>query len=93
MPCSFGLVWLISHAESTVGWFGVREKYCSLADKTWLINQIRPSEQTDNDYVPQVNQEKLLLSTPSFLVYFRKSLYKINRESLFSKKNIWLSSS
>ena len=31
--------------ESTVGWFGVREKYCSLADKLWLINQIRPSEQ------------------------------------------------
>ena len=45
MPCSFGLVWLISHAESTVGWFGVREKYYLLADKSWLISQIRPSEQ------------------------------------------------
>jgi len=32
-------------AESTVGWFGVREKYYSLADKPWLISQIRPSEQ------------------------------------------------
>ena len=32
-------------AESTVDWFGVREKYCSLADKPWLISQIRPSEQ------------------------------------------------
>ena len=32
-------------AESTVGWFGVREKYYLLADKTWLISQIRPSEQ------------------------------------------------
>jgi len=30
--------------ESTVGWFGVREKYCSLADKPWLISQTRPSE-------------------------------------------------
>jgi len=30
--------------ESTVGWFGVREKYCSLADKPWLISQIRPKE-------------------------------------------------
>lgn len=34
-------------AESTVSWFGVREKYYSLADKPWLINQIRPSEQAD----------------------------------------------
>ena len=34
--------------ESTVGWFGVREKYCSLADKPWLISQIRPSEQAVN---------------------------------------------
>jgi len=32
-------------AESTVGWFGVREKYCSLADKLWLISQTRQSEQ------------------------------------------------
>jgi len=31
--------------ESTIGWFGVREKYYSLADKSWLINQIRQSEQ------------------------------------------------
>jgi len=31
--------------ESTVGWFGVREAYCSLADKPRLISQIRPSEQ------------------------------------------------
>jgi len=31
--------------ESTVGWFGVREKYCSLADKPWLISQIRASDQ------------------------------------------------
>ena len=36
-------------AESTVGWFGVREKYCSLADKPWLISQIRPSEQADSE--------------------------------------------
>ena len=34
-------------AESTVGWFGVIEKYCSLADKTWLISQIRPNEQAE----------------------------------------------
>ena len=34
-------------AESTVGWFGVKEKYCSLADKPWLISQIRPSEQAE----------------------------------------------
>jgi len=32
-------------AESTIGWFGVREKYYLLADKSWLISQIRPSEQ------------------------------------------------
>ena len=32
-------------AESTMNWFGVREKYYSLTDKSWLINQIRPSEQ------------------------------------------------
>ena len=32
-------------AESTDGWFGVREKYYSLADKPWLISQIRSSEQ------------------------------------------------
>jgi len=31
-------------AESTVGWFGVRKKYYSLADKPWLISQTRPSE-------------------------------------------------
>jgi len=37
-------------AESTVGWFDVRKKYCSLADKQWLISQIRPSEQADNLY-------------------------------------------
>jgi len=35
-------------AESTVGWFGVREKYCLLADKSWLISQIRANEQTDD---------------------------------------------
>ena len=35
-------------AESTVGWFGVIQKYCSLADKPWLISQIRPSEQAAN---------------------------------------------
>ena len=34
-------------AESTVGWFGVREKYGSLADKPWLIGQIRASEQAE----------------------------------------------
>ena len=34
-------------AKSTVGWFGVREKYCSLADKTWLISQIRLSERAE----------------------------------------------
>ena len=32
-------------AESIVGWFSAREKYCSLADKPWIISQIRPSEQ------------------------------------------------
>jgi len=32
-------------AESTVGWFNVREKYCSLADKPWLISQIQASKQ------------------------------------------------
>jgi len=32
-------------AESTAGWFGMREKYYSLADKPWFISQIRPSEQ------------------------------------------------
>jgi len=44
-------VWacLVAMAESTVGWFGVREKYCSLADKSWLISQIRPSEQADRN--------------------------------------------
>ena len=31
-------------AESTVGWFGVREKYYSLTDKPWLISQISPNE-------------------------------------------------
>jgi len=31
-------------AESTVGWFGVKEKYCSLADKPWLISQIQPGK-------------------------------------------------
>ena len=31
-------------AESTVGWFGMREKYYSLVDKPWLISQIRPSK-------------------------------------------------
>ena len=36
-------------AESTVVWFGVREKYCSLADKPWLISQIRSSEQAGGD--------------------------------------------
>ena len=28
-------------AESTVNWFSMRKKYCSLTDKTWLISQIR----------------------------------------------------
>ena len=28
-------------AESTIGWFSVREKCYSLADKPWLISQIR----------------------------------------------------
>ena len=37
-------------AKSTVGWFDVREKYCSLADKPWLINQIRPNEQADDRF-------------------------------------------
>ena len=31
-------------AENTVGWFGVREKYYSLADKPWLISQMRASQ-------------------------------------------------
>ena len=31
--------------ESTVGWFGVGEKYYLLADKLWLVSQIQPSEQ------------------------------------------------
>ena len=30
--------------ESTVAWFGVREKYRLLADKPWLISQIRPNK-------------------------------------------------
>jgi len=33
--------------KSTVGWFGVREKYCSLAEKPWLISQIRSNEQAN----------------------------------------------
>jgi len=33
--------------ESIVGRFGVRKKYCSLADKLWLISQIRRSEPAD----------------------------------------------
>ena len=37
-------------AESIVGWFGAREKYCSLTDKSWLISQIRPSEQAEYSY-------------------------------------------
>ena len=37
--------------ESTVSWFGVREKCCSLADKPWLISQIRPNEQADDGHV------------------------------------------
>jgi len=34
-------------AESTVDWFGVREKYCSLADKPRLISRIRAAEHAD----------------------------------------------
>ena len=34
-------------AESTIDCYGVREKYCSLADKPRLINQIRAAEQAD----------------------------------------------
>ena len=34
-------------AESTAGWFGVREKYCTLADKPRLISQIRADEQAE----------------------------------------------
>jgi len=33
-------------AESTVGWFGVREKYCSLTEKIWLISQTSPNERS-----------------------------------------------
>jgi len=35
-------------AERTVGRFGVKEKYCSLAEKIQLINQTSPNEQGDN---------------------------------------------
>ena len=35
-------------AESIIDWFGVGKKYCSLADKSWLISQIQPNEQADN---------------------------------------------
>ena len=38
-------------AKNIVGWFGVREKYCSLTDKSWLISQIRPSEQADSQQI------------------------------------------
>jgi len=31
--------------KNTVDWFSMREKYCSLTDKSWLISQMRPSEQ------------------------------------------------
>jgi len=39
-------------AESTTGWFGVREKYCSLTDKPRLISQIRAAEQADSPHYP-----------------------------------------
>ena len=32
--------------ESTAGWFGMREKYCSLTDKPRLIGRIQTAEQT-----------------------------------------------
>ena len=34
--------------ESTIGWFGVKEKHRSLAEKVRLISQINPSEQDAN---------------------------------------------
>ena len=51
-------------AESTVGWFGVREKYCLLADKTWLISQIRLSEQAEEH---EVANSRLIPWIPKFI--------------------------
>jgi len=43
--------------ERTVGWFDVREKYCSLADKPWLISQIRQANRL-KDNAPLKKKER-----------------------------------
>ena len=45
-------------AKNTVGWFSVREKYYSLADKPWLISQIRLNEQAARLHQHQMNEEE-----------------------------------
>ena len=45
-------------AKSTVDWFDVREKYCSLADKLWLISRIRPNEQAENSEMHTKRSQK-----------------------------------
>ena len=57
-------------AESTVGWFGAREKYYSLADKPWLISQIRSSEQA-------ASQEEKALARWSLFMKEDSSIMKL----------------
>ena len=50
-------------AESTVGWFVVREKYCSLVEKVQLISQVNMT----NVSTKQASQE-CVATLPSFQI-------------------------
>jgi len=49
-------------AESIVGWFGVREKYYSLAVKPWLISQIQSSEQAISYHIKHHERTAIFFS-------------------------------
>jgi len=75
-------------AESTIDCYGVREKYCSLADKPWLISQIRPSEQANVFFFFKMKRTGILFGCmiiPLILwkhrnrVVFQKLLPSLNR--------------
>ena len=45
--------------ESTVDWFIVREKYCSLAEKVWLISQANRALKLQDQYFKGNNKKNI----------------------------------
>jgi len=66
-------------AESTVGWFVVREKYYSLVEKVWLISQANSTIKAKHWHFADPTQKSRSSRTIGTGTSSRQSLIKVSR--------------